>query len=234
MTMLGLESEWDFSNLLYSPSNSSPSNIYLINLGVYPDPKKPFEEAYKDPKLLNNHRLDWFVVKDDFEFSISEEDSLLLLREVTLPSIEFVLEAMSDGTLPNLDAAKKFLASTQSLSSKLPNSATACRSVQTLPTEHTDVTSQTLITSLGSNNANNIDEDRTADLNSAEYQSMYQRNNVTMDMPLKGDLNSIIVVEAILDYYIDISDRCLKQTEGSPTDDLFGKKHTQNTRIRIS
>ena len=153
---------------------------YLINLGVYPDPKKLFEEVYKDLKLLDNHRLDWFDVKDDFEFSISEEDSLLLLREVTLPSIEFVLEAMSDGTLPNLDAAKKFLASTQSLSSKLPNSATARRSVQTLPTEHTDVTSQTLITSLGSNNVNNIDEDRTADLNSAEYQSMYQRETMLL------------------------------------------------------
>jgi hypothetical protein len=38
-------------------------------------------------------------------------------------SIKFVLEAMSDGTLPILDAAKKFLTSTQSLSSKLPNSA---------------------------------------------------------------------------------------------------------------
>ena len=63
--------------------------------------------AQDDPKYKSNISLDWEEVKDEYMFSISEFDAAMLAREVTLPTIEFLLEMMGNGDLPLLGACQR-------------------------------------------------------------------------------------------------------------------------------
>ena len=65
-------------------------------------------------------------------FSISEFDAAMLAREVTLPTIEFLLEMMGNGNLPLLAHAKESVESRGDISfgTKVPHNVTARHSVK--------------------------------------------------------------------------------------------------------
>ena len=88
--------------------------------------------AKNHPKYKSNISLNWGGVKDNYTFSISDSDAAMLAREVTLLTIEFLLEAMVSGDFPNLELAREFVKSRTDVSfgTKVPHNATARRSVK--------------------------------------------------------------------------------------------------------
>ena len=57
----------------------------------------------------------WEEAKDQHAFQITEDDASMLAQEITLPTNQVVLEAMSDGDFPSLADAKEFLSSRSDL-----------------------------------------------------------------------------------------------------------------------
>jgi hypothetical protein len=212
---------------------------YLICLGIYPDPAKNPEEAYSDPKYLSNEGHLWEEVKDDYHFSITKEDANLMLSEVTLPCIQYVLDAKSDGSLPTLAQAKEFITSvtsTATFEKQIPTSATKRRSMRTDAPDNGDVTSSVVAHDVRDEDCNDIDNDLDEDFLQTDddtegdvdmeggndagggVQTILKNNHVTVDAPLEGDLNTTRVVMGIMDYYADITQRCLEQTNGCNND----------------
>lgn len=189
---------------------------YLISIGVYPDPTLGPDEAYESTKYKSpDNDLMWFEVSEEYTFEITPKDSAMLAREVTLPTIQFVLESMSEGDFPLQEDAKQFLASRTDLTfgTKVPQNATARRSVKLQENISTD-TGQ--VTGIGEEELNNIstyDEDFIDDPLD-EPQSMYSLNNVSVDVPMQQDLNCTSTIKSILLYYIGIVSRCLTKTFG--------------------
>ena len=87
----------------------------LIQLNIYPDPtNKNIEEAKS--KCLSRDSLSWLNVRllepghqDYFDPAPSKDDGLMMARSVTLPSIQFVLESMRNGSMYTLEQAKQCL-----------------------------------------------------------------------------------------------------------------------------
>ena len=79
----------------------------LIATGVYPDPAMDPTAANNHPKYRSNVSLDWEEVKDNYTFSISDSDSAMLAKEVSLPKNEFLFQAMMSGDFPNLEQARE-------------------------------------------------------------------------------------------------------------------------------
>lgn len=106
----------------------------LIDAGVYPDPK--YENpvaAYADQNYKpSDDGCDWEDIKDSYVFKITKDDAAMLAEEVTLPTIQFVLERIAAGEFPSLQQSKAFLENRTDISfgSKVPHNATSRRSVQ--------------------------------------------------------------------------------------------------------
>ena len=199
------------------------SATYLISIGVYPDPKLKPEVAYEHPDYKTSFNcLDWDEVKDDYHFCITPADASMLLKEVTLPTIQFVLEAMEDGSFPNLDCARSLIGSRTDISfgTNVPHNATARRSVKLQESsvdgnvqQSTDTGQVTDIDASQINNVNELDDDYLTD-EEEDVKSIYGLNNVTTDLPMQQDLNCNNTLKSLINYYCGLSNRCLAETYG--------------------
>eukprot|EP00957_Ditylum_brightwellii_P194456 14809723-Ditylum_brightwellii.AAC.1 len=75
----------------------------MIEKHLYPSPCLPPDEAWA--KCINETHLDWGEEKELYSFEITDEDTEIMAQEVTLPTIELVLEMISSGNLPSLDTS---------------------------------------------------------------------------------------------------------------------------------
>jgi len=71
----------------------------LIENKLYPDPKLAPQEAWE--KCYSHVGKDWEEEKDNYTFTISTEDAKMIASEVTLPSIELILEMLQNGMSMN-------------------------------------------------------------------------------------------------------------------------------------
>ena len=210
--------------------------FHLIRLGIYPDPKSTdYAEAYK--KCKSRETRNWEVVKyitdrmdpDFFEFEITKEDAQMLASEVTLPSIEFVLQAIVDKVLPSISEAKEFLDDTTDVTiddASIPRAAVNRRSLLLeCDSRGGDMTADVAQLELEESQVdtiNDLDEDHLED-DEDEEETMYSKNNVTTDLPLRLDLNSTEGVMTVNDYYCGLVDRCLAGTTHRIGDKLLHK-----------
>ena len=181
---------------------------YLISIGVYPDPTLSPTEALEKSTYRNpDNGRDWSSVMSEYEFELTDEDSAMLAREVTLPTIQFVLDAMTDakGGFPTLEEARAFLTARDDISfgTKVPHNATARRSVK-LPDEDltaeaaavqvsTDAGEVTNIQESQLNNVNDYDEDFIGEGAGDEAaKTIYSLNNATIDVPMQQDLKLLV------------------------------------------
>ena len=176
----------------------------LIKLGVYPDPRSTNREEAKS-KCLSRDQMDW---SDDYRFHISEADARMLAREVTLPSIEFVLQCMTDGTLPTLDEAKEFITTSGNFvfETEIPHGATSRRKVNG---EDADLAETVELEESAVGNVNELDEDHVED-REARRGTIYDINNCTMDVPWPVDLNTISTCMGTVDCYRHLVNQCLE------------------------
>ena len=101
----------------------------MIKKKLYPGPSLPPYEACD--KCYSHYRKYWHKESGDFHFNITDGDGAMMAREVTLPSIELVLEMMASDSLPSLDKIKECIARPGQvcLDAHIPHSASDRRSV---------------------------------------------------------------------------------------------------------
>ena len=80
---------------------------WMIKHKLNPDPRKPPRIVWE--QYYSNAGKDWPDVKDKSQFWITLEDSELMAYEVTLPSIELVIELIANGSLPSVNKAKEHI-----------------------------------------------------------------------------------------------------------------------------
>ena len=142
----------------------------------------------------------------------------MLADEVTLPTIQFVLEAMANGSFPTLETAHRFLDARTyvTFGTKVPHNATARRSVKVTGDEGVEVTNDngevTDIEQSQINNTNIFDEDEEDDGGSSK--SIYELNNASTDVPMQQDLNCNSTLKSIVNYHGGLVERCLSNTLG--------------------
>ena len=190
----------------------------LIELKIYPDPKKDIAEAKAE--CLSRDRIAWEDIsalepghEGFYQFEITKDDALLLAKEVTLPSIEYVLYAMKEGLLPTLQQAREYLDREDNtiLDTDIPRSATARRRVP--EGAEMNIAEMSLAEEqLGS--VNNLDDDYLDDNANNNGKTIYDINNCTVDKPFPEDLNSTQGVMGVVNYYTALADRCLSSTLG--------------------
>lgn len=190
-------------SLLYYPPTT------LIKLRIYPDPRNNNYDAAIS-NCISRDRFDWDEVKEDYKFSITKEDALLLAAEVTLPSIQYVLDLMKDGSLPSLESARTYVEGegNTTINTKIPHSAIARRTVAEAAD---DVIAQIDLDEDQVGSVNDLDDDY---LDNKRKATIYDTNNCVVDTPFSEDLNSTQAVMGVADYYTTVADRCLDATHG--------------------
>ena len=191
----------------------------LIQLNIYPDPtNKNIEEAKR--KCLSRDSLSWLNVRllepghqDYFDPAPSKDDGLMMARSVTLPSIQFVLESMENGSMYKLEQAKRCVEQHVFKKDSLHtvSHGPGGRIVRKDGEEDDMVVSaaETPIPEEDINNINNLDD---SDVEDDSNQTMYARNGVVSDIPLKLDLNEHTTVKLLIDSVEDLRKRCLDGT----------------------
>lgn len=158
--------------------------------------------------------------------------------EVTLPTIEFVCQAIKDNILPSLKVAKEYLDDTIDVTLEdqdIPNSAVDRRSLlmNYEPPTGVDVSADLAELELeGSqevDDIDNLDEDHLIGEKEEEEETMYTKNNVTTDLPLWLDLNSTKGVMTVNDYFTGIADRCISQTTRKVEGELIQRVSEEST-----
>jgi hypothetical protein len=191
----------------------------MIKLGVYPDPNKPPDEAYSQEYYEFVERREWDV--NEYNFEVDNHATSVLLEKVTLEAIEFVLQGLTEGAFPTVDDAKEFVGRTGAkgiLSQyKIPNSASLRRSVKS--PDDPNFTATMTASSVQQTHLHDLDSLDDDELD--QYKSIYDINNATIDIPIHGDLNSSAVVHCLVQYYSDLTARCLRQTWGCDDDSSF-------------
>ena len=73
---------------------------------------------------------------------------------------------------------------------------------------------------IGQDNIGDINRLLGEDYVDEESRTIYDTNNALIDRPMKKDLNSILTVECLADYWLEVVDRCLKD-ESELEPDLY-------------
>jgi hypothetical protein len=151
--------------------------------------------------------------QDYFDPAPGKDDGLMLARSVTLPSIQFVLESMRNGSMYTLEQAKRCVEQNVFKKDSLHtvSHGPGGRIVRKDGEEDDMVVSaaETPIREEDINNINNLDD---SDVEDDTNQTMYARNGVVSDIPLKLDLNEHTTVQLLIDSVEDLRKRCLDGT----------------------
>jgi hypothetical protein len=151
--------------------------------------------------------------QDYFDPAPSKDDGLMMARSVTLPSIQFVLESMRNGSMYTLEQAKLWVEQNVFKKDSLHtvSHGPGGRIVRKDGKEDDMVVSaaETPIREEDINNINNLDD---SDVEDDTNQTMYARNGVVSDIPLKLDLNEHTTVKLLIDSVEDLWKRCLDGT----------------------
>jgi len=188
-------------------------------------------QAYSSSKYKSpDNGKDWLIdnsASSAFEFCISNKDSDVLAKEVTMPTIQFVLEVMAnneDGGFPTYANTKSFLSSRDNsgFGTAVPHNATARRSIKLQHSSSIDnvqiSTNTGAVSNIDKSELNDVgelDED-CLDGHANGSQSIYSINNATTDipMPMQQDLNCTSTVKAIVLHYGGLVKRYLSSTFG--------------------
>ena len=145
----------------------------------------------------------------------------MMAREVTLPSIELVLEMMASDSLPSLDKIKEFIARPGQvcLDAHIPHSASDRRSVN-FSDKNVEVSTDIGLTAGLSteelDGVNNLDDEFIEDDTGPQYKKNYDTNNAIINRPMRHDLNSIVTVKGLANYYIGLTEKCLEDKDDNP------------------
>ena len=145
-----------------------------------------------------------------FEAEISEVDARLMVESVTLPSIEFVLQALKDKVLPSEQQVEQYLASDLF---RFDSVHTVTRSVSgrvrfsEAEEDTTMLMAESSIRDSEVNDVNLLDQDHL-DRN----RTIYHVNNATSGVPWKLDLNNTSTVKKLMTATEDIRQQCLQDT----------------------
>jgi hypothetical protein len=189
----------------------------LIKLKIYPDPRKKDNIEQAKSECVSWLEEDWDDLKKDYTFKIEKEDAALLAKEVTIPMIQFVLEAYKENVLPSYEQSRRVMDGEEvTLTTTVSHSVSGKRSMPpqpppTDPEQERETSTDLCETPLDEADIGDIDnlddEHRPTSSN-----SMYARNNATVDTPIKEDLNAQKTVMGIVNYFCKIKDRCLEYT----------------------
>lgn len=165
---------------------------------------------------------------EDYFFQVSKEDAATMGENVTLPTIQLVLDLIQAGLLPTPTEAKDFRDNpdrTAPMKAEISHNATARRSVKIPLQTNEDIEVSTDIAVTEGISAENVgdinrllgedytDEDAS---DSQGPKTIYDINNAFIDRPMKNDLNSISTVKGLVDYWLAVCKLCLADDTDDP------------------
>ena len=174
----------------------------LIEMNIYPNPARSDYKAacskclswsgklWSDAKDIIDDDINEDRSNDYFDFSITNADGVLMAREVTLPSIEFVIMAMNERFLPTLDKSREMIhANNFDTNTVQTISHSASGRVMSMSMNTDEVTmnmAKLNVREFEVDDINDLDKDGLQQ----ENKSIYKINNAKMDVPWKLDLNN--------------------------------------------
>ena len=149
---------------------------------------------------------------DYFDFSITNADGVLMAREVTLPSIEFVIMAMNERILLTLDKSREMIHANNfdtNTDQTISHSASGRVTSMSMNTDEVTMNMDDLnVREFEVDDINDLDEDGLHQ----ENKSIYKINNAKMYAPWKINLNNKNTVKKLMTNSNNLRERCLAGT----------------------